>query len=280
MVSTVASGDTSPYVGSHNITMMPSIVDVSGLNSISRQIFVHAAGAIVGMAKAEIEEVHEEKPLIAASMFGNTTRAVDQARHILEEQGYEVVVFHATGTGGRTMEMLIENGYFAGVLDMTTTELVDEVCGGVLSAGPTRLEAAALTGTPQVVVPGCLDMCNFWAPKTVPEKYKDRQFVKWSDNVTLMRTTPEENRELGRIFAEKVNKAVGPVAVVIPTKGFSEVDSEEGPFWSPEANQAFIDALQENIKPDIPVLLVDKNVNDQEFSEKTAEILLELLKEG
>ena len=161
---------------------------------------------------------------------------------ILEEQGYEVVIFHATGTGRRTMKC--ENGYFAGVLDMTTTELVDEVCGGVLSAGPTRLEAAALTGTPQVVVPGCLDMCNFWAPKTVPEKYKDRQFVKWSDNVTLMRTTPEENRELGRIFAEKVNKAVGPVAVVIPTKGFSEVDSEEGPFWSPEANQAFIDALQ------------------------------------
>ncbi len=153
-------------------------------------------------------------------MFGNTTRAVDNARHILEEHGYEVLVFHATGTGGRTMEMLINDGYFSGVLDMTTTEYADEVCGGVLSAGIERLDAAGLAGIPYVLVPGCLDMCNFWAASTVPEKYKKRRFLKWSDNVTLMRTTPAENRELGQIFAEKANKANGPVVVIIQPRGF------------------------------------------------------------
>ena len=177
-------------------------------------------------------------------MFGNTTRAVDHARKILEEKGYEVLVFHATGTGGQTMEMLVDSGYFAGVLDMTTTEWADEVCGGVLSAGTTRLEAAAKAGIPQVVTPACIDMCNFWAPETIPAKFNDRLLYKWNPNITLMRTTPEENARMGEIFAEKLNMAKGPVTVFIPMGGFSELDFPEKPFWWPEANQAFVDALK------------------------------------
>jgi uncharacterized protein (UPF0261 family) len=174
---------------------------------------------------------------------------------------------------------LIESGYFAGVLDITTTEWADEVCGGVLSAGPHRLEAAAKTGIPQVVTPACIDMCNFWAPETVPGKYKDRLFYQWNPNVTLMRTNIEENRRMGEIFAEKLNMATGPVKVFIPMGGFSEIDYPEKPFWWPEANQAFLDALQENLRPDIPVEISQKDVNDPEFSGKLAEQLLEFLKD-
>lgn len=277
LVSTIASGDTSPYVGTTDITMMPAIVDVAGLNRISRTIFTNAAGAICGMVTGALEKPAEEKPLIAASMFGNTTRAVDNARKIMEEQGYEVLVFHATGTGGRTMEMLIDSGYFAGALDLTTTEWADEICGGVLTAGPSRLEAAAKAGIPQVVTPACIDMCNFWAPETVPAKYKDRLFYNWGPNVTLMRTTVEENARMGEIFAEKLNKSKGPVAIFIPLGGFSEVDIPGKPFWSPEADQAFADSLRKHLRSDIPVEISDKDVNNPEFSSRVAEKLLEFL---
>jgi len=281
LVSTVASGDTSPYVGTTDITMMPSIVDVAGLNRISRIVFTNAAGAICGMVTGKVEESPDDKPLIAATMFGNTTRAVDIARRMLEAHGYEVLVFHATGTGGRTMEMLIESGYFAGVLDMTTTEWADEICGGVLSAGSTRMEAAAKAGIPQVVTPACIDMCNFWARETVPAKYKDkdRLFYQWNPNVTLMRTTIEENARMGQIFAGKMNAAKGPVAVFIPMGGFSEVDYPGQPFWWPEADQAFVDALKKHLRQDISVEISDKDVNHPEFSRRTAEKLLEFLKE-
>ncbi|MBA4419555.1 MAG: hypothetical protein C0391_00195 [Anaerolinea sp.] len=279
MVTTVASGETSAYVGTTDITMMPSIVDVSGLNRISRSIFANAAGAISGMVNVEkVKSTSDEKPLIAATMFGNTTRAVDHARKIMEDKGYEVLVFHATGTGGRTMEMLVDNGYFSGVLDITTTEWADEVCGGVLSAGNTRLEAAAKAGVPQVVTPACIDMCNFWAPDTIPAQFKDRLLYKWNPNITLMRTTPEENTRMGEIFAEKLNMAKGPVAVFIPMGGFSEVDFPEKPFWWPEANQAFVDALKKNLRPDIQVVMSDKDVNDPEFSGMVADKLIEFLK--
>jgi uncharacterized protein (UPF0261 family) len=230
------------------------------------------------MVTGKVEESAKEKPLIAASMFGNTTRAVDNARRIMEAKGYEVLVFHSTGTGGKTMEMLIDSSYFAGVLDITTTEWADEVCGGVLSAGPTRLEAAARAGIPQVVTPGCLDMCNFWAPETLPARYRDRKFYHWNPNVTLMRTTPEENARMGEIFAEKLNAARGPVAVFIPIRGFSEVDAPGKPFWWPEADQAFIDALKSKIRTDIPIVVMDNNINDPEFSGKLAQTLLEMLK--
>jgi len=279
MVTTVASGDVSAYVGTTDITMMPSIVDVSGLNRISRSIFINAAGAITGMVNSEKPAVEtNEKPLIGATMFGNTTRAVDHARQILEDSGYEVLVFHATGTGGRTMEMLIDSGFITGVLDMTTTEWADEICGGVLSAGDKRLEAAAKAGIPQVVTPACIDMCNFWAPETIPAKFKDRNLYHWNPNVTLMRTTPEENAEMGRIFAEKLNVSKGPVVVFVPMGGFSEVDFPEKPFWWPEADQAFLDELKKKLRPDIPVIVSELDVNHPDFSGMVAKKLIELLK--
>lgn len=280
MVSTVASGDVSSYVGTSDIVMFPSIVDVAGLNRISRRIIAKAAGAICGMVENEMVQSPEDKPLIAASMFGNTTPAVDHARSILEKEGFEVLVFHATGTGGKTMEALIRGGYITGVLDMTTTEWADEVCGGVLSAGEDRLTAAGEKGIPQVVVPGCLDMCNFWAPATIPEKYHGRLFYQWNPNVTLMRTTPEENARMGTIFAKKLNLALGPVVVLIPLKGFSQLDVEGKPFYWPEANRVFTDTLKANLRKDIPVIEIDADINDPVFSGKTAEILLAMLKKN
>ena len=276
MVSTLASGDTAPYVSTTDITMMPSVVDVAGVNRISRRIYTNAAGAICGMVLGEIES-GDDKPLIAASMFGNTTTAVDHARQIIESKGYEVLVFHATGTGGQTMEALVADDYISGVLDITTTEWADEVCGGVFSAGRQRLEAAARAGIPQVVVPGCIDMCNFWARDTVPEKYAGRTFYEWNPNVTLMRTTPEENQRMGKIFAEKLSTASGPVAVLIPLKGFSQLDLEGQPFYWPETIQAFITALRGDLRQDIPVTELDYDINAPEFSRQVAETLLAML---
>jgi uncharacterized protein (UPF0261 family) len=210
-------------------------------------------------------------------MFWNTTRAVDHARKLMEEKGYEVLVFHSTGTGGRVREILIDSGYFSGVLYITTTEWADEICGGVLSACPTRLEAAAKSGTPQVVTPACIDMCNFWAPETIPASYAGRLFYHWNPNVTLMRTNIEENTRLGEIFAEKLNSSTGPVEVFIPMKGFSEVDAPGQPFWWPAADQAFVDALKSKLRKEIPVHIVDNNINDPEFSSALVMTLLSML---
>ena len=278
MVSTIGGGDVSAYAGTRDITFMPSIVDVAGINSISRRIYANAAGAIAGMVKMETPVAEEEKPLITASMFGNTTPAVDRARGILEKHGYEVLVFHATGTGGRTMESLITDGYIVGSLDITTTELADEVCGGVLSAGPERGMAASLAGIPTVIVPGCVDMANFWAIETVPEKYKDRNLYQWNPNVTLLRTNVEENTRIGEMIAAAANAATAPVAIVLPLKGVSMLDSEGGDFWDPEADQACYDAIKQNIKSGIPVIEMDHNINDREFADKVAETLLDMLK--
>ncbi len=278
MVSTIGGGDVSAYAGTRDITFMPSIVDVAGINSISRRIYANAAGAIAGMVKMETPVAEEEKPLITASMFGNTTPAVDRARRILEKHGYEVLVFHATGTGGRTMESLITDGYIVGSLDITTTELADEVCGGVLSAGPERGMAASRAGIPTVIVPGCVDMANFWAIETVPEKYKDRNLYQWNPNVTLLRTNVEENTRIGEMIAAAANAATAPVAIVLPLKGVSMLDSEGGDFWDPEADQACYDAIKQNIKSGIPVIEMDHNINDREFADKVAETLLDMLK--
>lgn len=277
MVSTVASADVSPYVGTTDITMMPSVVDVAGLNVISRRIYANAAGAIAGMVEQETPAVVEERPLISASMFGNTTQAVDHARELLEAQGYEVLVFHATGAGGRTMEGLIEAGFIAGNLDLTTTELADEVCGGVLSAGPDRLLAAARKGIPTVLVPGCVDMANFWGIDTVPEKYRSRNLYEWNPNVTLMRTNAAENKLIGGMIARAANQSAGPVAVLVPLKGVSQLDSPGGAFWEPEANQACFEAIKSNLNPAIPYIEMDNNINDPEFSARAVELLLGML---
>ncbi len=278
MVSTVASGDTSGFIGTSDITIMPSVIDVAGVNRISRQIYTNAAAAICGMASSETVAEANDKPLIAVTMFGNTTRAVNHAKSLLEAAGYEVLVFHATGTGGRTMEALIRDGRITAVLDMTTTEWADEVCGGVLSAGKERLEAAASMGIPQVVVPGCIDMCNFWARNTVPERYQDRLFYEWNPNITLMRTTPEETARMGEIFAQKLNAAHAPVSVYIPLGGVSEIDVQGKPFYWPEALQAFVTHLKANLRSDIPVVEIDTDINAPTFSEAATRALLAMLK--
>jgi uncharacterized protein (UPF0261 family) len=275
MLSTVASGDVRAYVGTKDVAMIYSVVDVAGINRVSAAVLTNAAGAIVGMVEAEPPKI-AEKPIIAASMFGNTTALVDRARKSLEERGYEVLVFHATGTGGQTMESLIADGFVEGVFDVTTTEWADEVAGGVFSAGPGRLEAAAKSGVPAVVAPGCLDMVNFWGVETVPEKYRERKLYRWNPNVTLMRTTPAENAEMGRRIAEKLNASTGPVAVLLPLKGLSQLDSPGGEFWWPEADRALFDTLKAELR--VPVREVDANVNDPAFADAAVETLLGMMR--
>lgn len=276
MVSTVASGNVSAYLGVKDIVMFPSIVDVAGLNRFSRGVFTRAAAAVCAMAEANdsLAGPVETKPLIVASMFGNTTKCVEHARQFLEAQGYEVLVFHATGAGGRTMESLIESGVAAGVLDITTTEWADELVGGVLAAGPTRLEAAARHGVPAIVTPGCLDMVNFGPPETVPAKYAGRTFYPHNPQVTLMRTTPEECATLGRILAEKVNLSTGLVTVLLPRKAISIISAEGQPFYDPVADAALLSAIKTNLRQDIPVVELDCAINDPAFAEACVKTLL------
>jgi uncharacterized protein (UPF0261 family) len=280
VVSTVAAGDTRPYVGTKDIAMLYSVVDIAGINRLSGRILTNAAAAIAGMVAAAPPALAADRPLLAASMFGNTTACVDRARGVLEAAGYEVLVFHATGAGGQTMESLIADGYISGVLDLTTTEWADELCGGVFSAGPTRLEAAARASRPQVIAPGCLDMVNFGAPETVPARYRDRRLYHWNPNVTLMRTTPEENADLGRIIAEKANASRGPVAILLPLGGVSQLDSSGGAFWWPEADGALFEAIKGHVRAGLPVIEVDANINDPAFADRAAGLLLDMLTRG
>jgi uncharacterized protein (UPF0261 family) len=273
MVSTLASGDVAAYVGEKDILMFHSVVDVAGVNRISGRVYANAAGAVVGMVETAVPDV-PARPLIAASMFGNTTPLVDRCRHLLEDEGYEVLVFHATGTGGKTMESLIADGFFQAVLDVTTTEWADELVGGVLSAGATRLDAAGQQSVAQVIAPGCLDMVNFWGPATIPARFNGRRFYHWNPSVTLMRTNPEENAELGRILAEKANRSQGPVAFFLPLQGVSMLDAPGKEFWWPEADQALFKAIKETVRPEIRVYELDNNINDPAFANAvTAELL-------
>lgn len=282
MVSTLASGDVRAFVGSKDILMLNSIVDVSGVNRISRQVFTEAARAMAGMARGGSSATNQstdsgaDKPLIAASMFGVTTPCVERARSVLEGAGYEVLVFHATGSGGQTLESLVRDRVIAGVLDVTTTELADELVGGVLSAGPTRLTAAAELGVPQVVSVGALDMVNFWARDTVPAKFAHRKFHVHNANVTLMRTTPEENAALGRELAQKVARSRGPARIFLPRRGVSAIDREGQSFDDPLARKALFDAIKANAGA-VPVLELDIHINDPAFADALANALLEML---
>jgi uncharacterized protein (UPF0261 family) len=273
MVTTLASGNTAHYVGVKDIVLFPSIVDVAGLNRISREILSRAAGAICGMVEAEPPRA-SDKPIVVASQFGNTTECVNHARKILEQEGYEVLVFHATGIGGRTMESLIESRMVSGVLDITTTEWADELVGGVLGAGPTRLEAAARTGVPAIVTPGCLDMVNFHGPESVPSQFKGRTFYQHNPQVTLMRTTPEECEKLGKILAEKLNMSVGPVTVLLPLRAISVISAPGQKFHDPAADQALFKSLKQNLRKDIEVIEMDCPINDRSFAEACAKVLL------
>jgi uncharacterized protein (UPF0261 family) len=277
MVSTLASGDTRPYVGAVDVTMMYSVVDISGVNSISAKIMANAAGAIAGMVQATVPPL-EHHPLVGASMFGVTTPGVTRARERLEELGYEVLVFHATGTGGQSMEALVSGGFLAGVLDLTTTELADELVGGVLSAGPDRLEAAGAAGLPQVVSLGALDMVNFGPRETVPAQFEGRNLYVHNPTVTLMRTTPDECRELGRRIGRKLSAATGPTVLFVPRQGVSMIAVEGQPFHDPAADAALFEGLDETLADNVEVHQLDLDVNDEQFAVAMADRLHELIR--
>ena len=278
-LTTVAANDLSRQMGNKNITLMPSVVDVAGLNSIIKPLIAQAAVAICAMANvAATAEDATTQGTIAISMFGNTTACVDQCSELLKEQGYEVLAFHATGVGGKTMEALIREGHFNAVLDVTTTELADELCGGILSAGPKRLTAAAEMGIPQVVVPGCLDMVNFAQWDTVPERYQSRERYRWAPDVTLMRTNEDENRQLGQILAQKLNRSSAAVAVLLPRKGLSQIDAEGGVFYGPETNAVLFEAIKKHAQENVAVIEVDAHINDEAFSRALVTTLVSMLK--
>ena len=279
MVSTMAAGDTRPYVGATDLTMMASVVDIAGVNSVSARIMTNAAGAIAGMVGARAPEV-EHRKVIAATMFGVTTPCVTRARELLDELGYEVLVFHATGTGGQSMEVLASDGYLDGVLDITTTELADDLVGGVLSAGPDRLEAAGRSGVPQVVSLGALDMVNFGPRDTVPERFEQRRLYVHNPTVTLMRTTPDECAELGRRIGRKLSSARGPTVLFVPLRGVSMIDVDGQPFHDIEADRALIDGLRETLDDSVEVHELDMDINDRQFAEAMARRLHELVTEA
>ena len=280
MVSTLASGDVSAFLGAADIVMLPSIVDVAGINRVSSRVYAQAAAAIAGMIRAEAPAIPGEKPLVTASMFGNTTACVDHARGLIERQGYEVLVFHATGIGGRTMENLISEGYIAASLDLTMTELADEVCGGGASAGPDRGLAASHAGIPAVLVPGCVDMANFGPLESLPTQYRQRNLYQWARTATLLRTNLEENRRIGEMIAAAANAATAATAILLPLKGLSMLDSDGGAFWDPAANAACFDAIKNNLRTGIPVIELECNINDRPFAEAAADTLLELIRQS
>jgi uncharacterized protein (UPF0261 family) len=274
-ISTLAAKDVTRQVGMKDIFLMPSVVDVAGLNRISRPIMRNAAAAVSGMAKVQLEADEEVLGTVAISMFGNTTACVDQCTKLLEAKGYEVLAFHANGLGGYAMETLIREGCFDGVLDITTTELADELCGGICSAGPGRLTAAVEMGIPQVVVPGCLDMVNFAHLDTIPGKYKERQLYSWAPDVTLMRTDGQENIQLAKMIAEKLNSSTVPATILLPLKGLSQIDAEGGIFYQPEINQVLFDTLKQQLNDHVKVLEIDTHINETLFSESAVHILME-----
>lgn len=278
-LSTMAAKDLTRQVSTKDIVLMSSVVDVAGLNGMLTQLIEQAAAAVCAMAAVGQTPRPKLSQRIAVSMFGNTTACVEQCTELLEKRGYEVVAFHANGIGGRTMESLILDGYFDAVLDITTTELADELCGGICSAGPDRLLAAGRVGIPQVVVPGCLDMVNFGHPDTVPNKYKHRHLYSWAPNVTLMRTDPAENAALGRQLAWKVSQSKAAVMVVLPRKGISQIDAEGQVFYRPDLDTALFDAIRNNLSDNTKIIESPTHINDRAFSELLVANLLALIKE-
>lgn len=276
VVSTTASGNTVPYVGESDLVLIPSVVDIAGLNRISTRILAMAADAMAGMVGGAAVPETGTKPMIAASMFGVTTPCITTARGVLEELGYEVLVFHMTGTGGRVLESLAAQGLLAGVLDMTTTELADELVGGVFSAGEGRLRSAGAAGIPQVVSLGALDMVNFGPLDSVPPEFSRRTLYVHNATTTLMRTTAEECRELGRRLAERVAAGHGPRTVMIPLRGVSAIAVADGPFSDPDADAALFDAVRSGLAgTDVEVLELDTDINDREFATRAATLLHE-----
>jgi uncharacterized protein (UPF0261 family) len=270
MVSTVASGDVRPYVGPSDICMMYSVTDIAGINRISEKVLSNAAHALAGMIAFSTKQRNESeaKPALGLTMFGLTTPCVQAVCKQLEER-YDCLVFHATGTGGQSMEKLADSGLLAGVLDITTTEIADEIAGGVLSAGPMRMDVFSERKLPYVGSCGALDMVNFWAIETVPSQFKGRNLHKHNPNVTLMRTTAEESARIGRFIAAKLNRMQGPVRFLIPEGGVSGLDQPGGPFWDPAADQALFKAISEDFRQSGEKKLVrlPHHINDPAFAE-------------
>ena len=277
MVSTVASGNVAPYVGPNDICMMYSVTDVAGLNRISKKVFSNAANAVAGMVRFKKDKADSEKPAIGMTMFGVTTPCVDAVRKQLEKD-YDCLVFHATGTGGQSMEKLLDSGMLSGIIDISTTEICDLHMGGVMNAGEDRLGAVIRTKKPYVGSVGALDMVNFGAKETVPEKYKTRNLYEHNPQVTLMRTTPEENKQMGEWIAEKLNKCEGEVRFLIPEKGVSMIDAPGMPFYDPEADKALFDAIEENFNQTDSrrLLKLPYHINDKEFADELVKIFSKL----
>ena len=277
MVSTLASGQVRPWVGDSDVMMLNSIVDISGLNRISRSVLDSAARAMAGLVTlSPAPASSDDRRLVAATMFGVTTPCVERARRRLEEAGFEVLVFHATGNGGQAMEALIADGLISGVLDITTTELADELVGGILSAGPDRLTAAGREGVPQVISVGATDMVNFGPRDDIPPRFADRLFYEHNPTVTLMRTTVEENRRQGREIAEKAAASTGLTTLMLPLCGVSAIDCADQPFDDPEARDALFTAIRDH-HGTAELLELPHHVNDPEFADATATRLIELI---
>lgn len=278
-LTTLAAKDLSRQVGQKDITLMSSVVDIAGLNSLITPLIEQAGAAICAMANVDTPATAiPSAGRVAISMFGNTTACVAQCTALLQAQDYEVLAFHATGVGGLTMEAFIRDGYFDAVLDITTTELADDLCGGICSAGPERLLAAARLGIPAVVVPGCLDMVNFGQPDTVPDAYRNRRLYSWAPDVTLMRTNVAENNELGIRLAQKVSQSTGPVTVVLPRNGISQIDAAGGVFYWPAADEALFSAIKNNISTRVNLIESAAHINDAAFSNLLVDYLLALMK--
>lgn len=277
MVSTLASGDTAAYIGTSDIIMVPSVTDIAGLNRLSRVILSNAAHALVGAVTVPPLAATTDQPALGLTMFGVTTPCVMAISELLRDH-YDCLVFHATGTGGRAMERLLDQGILSGLIDITTTEIADLLFGGVLPALPDRLDVVARTGAPWLGSVGALDMVNFWAPSTVPDRYRDRLFYHHNPNVTLMRTTPEENAQMGRWLGEKLNACRGPVRLLVPEKGISALDIEGGPFWHPEADAALFQALRDTITDPARLVYLPLHINDPAFAKAAADTFLSLMR--
>ena len=279
LLTPIAEGNEKfgPYIGTSDMIMMHSVVDILGINQISRKVFDNAVGALIGMVDMNVVPKLEGRNVIAATMYGNTTPAVMRAKNILEGKGFEVVIFHPNGTGGRAMEELIEEGLVNAVLDMTPHEIVDELFHGVHAGGPHRLEAAGKKGIPQVVVTGCLDFILLGPIANLEEKYKKRQMYFFNPAVTMVRMTLEERATVGRVMAEKLNKATGPTRVLIPLKGFCMYCHPGEPLHDPEGDRMLIETLKKHLKPQIPVLEVDAYINDPEFADTAAAAMIQLI---
>lgn len=279
MVSTIASGDMRPYIATKDITVLHSVTDIAGLNRMTKKLLNYAAGAIMGAVAADLDSEVSGKPVIAMSAMGGINRAAFKAQEILEDKGFEVVTFHSVGTGGRAMEETIGQGLIDGVFDLVTHELIDHIHGGYYDAGPERLETAGKKGIPQVIVPGCLDFIAFSPPSNIPEDIKKRKIFWHTPEVAIVRADKSEMASAGRILADKLNKAAGPVAVVIPLKGFSPGNRQGRSLYDPEADKTFIDTLKKRVKPAIKVIEVDAHINDEIFAGQAVDLLCEMMAE-